>query len=383
MKFNKHLVVQLGIGTILFSMVAASCGKPKEETNPIRKDVTETVFASGILEANGTYDLTAQTDGYLVQVNFNEGDIVKEGQVLAVVDNKQNVFNDKSADALYEISRGNLLPGAPSMVQAKNASLLAKQKMELDSAQAARYKALFEGNSVSRTEYENIQLQYQTSKSNYANALANYNLVRQQAAQQEIADKAQKDINRNRSGNNAVTAVFTGKVFNKYKQKGDFVRQGDVIATIGDPNFIYAKVSIDESSISKVKIGQEAVISINPIKGKTYRGTVAEILPAFDEATQSFTCKLYFTDTLDFKIVNTQLQCNIVISETQNALLIPRNYLMYGDFVQVKGREQPVKVMPRIVSSDWVLIEYGISEQDVIVTENIAGDDFNVTSLNK
>jgi len=36
-----------------------------EETTPIRKDVTETVFASGVLEANNTYSLTAQTDGYL------------------------------------------------------------------------------------------------------------------------------------------------------------------------------------------------------------------------------------------------------------------------------------------------------------------------------
>ena len=48
-----------------------SCGKKSEETKPIRKDITKTVFASGILEAKNTYNLTAQADGYLVAINFN------------------------------------------------------------------------------------------------------------------------------------------------------------------------------------------------------------------------------------------------------------------------------------------------------------------------
>jgi len=359
------------LGLAAFATLLVSCGKPSQETKPIRKDVTETVFASGALEANGTYSLTSQTDGYLIEVNFEEGDIVKEGQIIAVVDNKQSIFNNKSANALYEISRSNLSPNAPSIVQAKNSSLVAKQKMELDSAQAGRYKKLFESNSVSRTEYDNIQLQYQTSKANYANSLENYNLVKQQAEQQVIINEAQKDVNRNLSGNNEIAAVFNGKVYKKFKQKGDFIRKGDAIATIGESNFIYAKVSIDESSISKVKIGQEAIIKLNPNKEKAYKGKVAEIFPAFDEATQSFTCKLYFTDSLDFRVINTQLQSNIIIGETKNALLIPRNYLKYGGYVEVKGKKNPVKITTHIISSDWVMVEDGITENDVIITDNI------------
>nr|MCU0322958.1 hypothetical protein [Chitinophagaceae bacterium] len=68
----------------LFAMAITSCGKKTQETKPIRKDVTETVFASGILEAKNTYSLTAQADGYLVAVNYNEGDIVETGKILAI-----------------------------------------------------------------------------------------------------------------------------------------------------------------------------------------------------------------------------------------------------------------------------------------------------------
>jgi len=377
MSDNKNMKTTQILNIALASLLLVACGKPMQETKAIKQDVTETIFASGILQANDTYNLTSQVDGYLVQLNFNEGDIVKKGQVLAVVDNKQNQFNSKSASALYEISKSNLQPNAPSIVQAKNSMWVGKQKMEKDSTQAARFSLLLESNSVSRSDYENATLQYQTSKANYANSVENFKLIKQQAKQQDIINEAQKNVSNNLSGNNEISAVFVGKIYIKYKQKGDYVRKGDIIATIGDPNLIYAKISVDESSIDKIKIGQEAIISINPQKGKKYKGKVAEILPAFDESRQSFTCKLFFVDSLDFKLINTQLQSNIIIGETRNALLIPRIYLKHGDYVDVKGKKEPVKVTTRLISSEWVLIENGITENDVLTTEKIAGLDAN------
>ena len=59
------------------------------------KDIIETVFASGTLEPEGKYNLTAQSDGYLVAVKFKEGDMVKTNDVLAVVDNQPNTFTDE------------------------------------------------------------------------------------------------------------------------------------------------------------------------------------------------------------------------------------------------------------------------------------------------
>ena len=356
---------------ILFSIVLFSCGKKVEETKPIRKDVTETVFASGVLEADGTYSLTAQNDGYLVAVNFKENDIVQIGTVLAEIDNKQNVFSTESSDALYKIAKNNTNPNAPLLMQAKNSSALAKQKMEMDSLQWVRYQRLLKANSIAKAEYENVLLQYETSKSNYENSLASYKQAQQQAEQQLITNASQSNISRVLSGFNQIKAVFTGKVYQKLKQKGDFVRKGDVIATIGDANFIYAKVSIDESNIGKIKVGQEAVIQLNTNKSKTYKGKVAEVAPAFDETTQSFSCKIFFTDSLDFKVINTQLQSNIVVGVTKNALLIPRNYLGYGNLVNVKGQEKPVKVSTKFVSSDWVQIESGIDENTILITDNI------------
>lgn len=349
----------------------SSCGKRVQETNPIRKDVTETVFASGNLEANQTYQLVAQSDGYLVELNFKENDIVNLGQVLAVIDNKQNEINKESANALYNIAQQNLQPDSPQLNQAKIAMDNAMQKMEFDEEQSTRLKKLWESNSISKVDFETAELKFKSSKAEFEKATENYNLIKQQAEQQIIINKAQKNANAVLLDFNQIRAVYSGKVYQRYKEKGDFVRKGDVIATIGDSEFIYAKVSIDESSISQVKVGQEAIIQLNTNKEKTYKGKVAEILPAFDEQTQSFLCKIHFTDSLDFNMINTQLQVNIITGTSQNALLIPRNYLQYGNLVTIKGEKDPIKIETKFVSSEWVQVLSGIDEHTVIITDKI------------
>jgi RND family efflux transporter MFP subunit len=356
----------------IFSLlILSSCGKKTAETKPIRKDVTETVFASGILEAKNTYTLKAQTDGYLSVVNFEEGDLVKTGAVLAVVDNKENNFNNQSAKDLYDIAQSNTLSNSPALLQAQNTIHINKQKMQLDLVQYERYKKLWKENSVAKIDFENIELQYKTSKANYESALENYKLIKQQANQQVISNKAVKNVNNSVLSKNQIKSVFNGKVYKRYKQIGDYVSKGEAIALIGEPQNIYAKVNVDETNIEKIKVGQEAYVQLNTNKEKTYKGKVSEIYPSFDEATQSFICKITFSEPLDFVIVNTQLQANIVVEFTKNALLIPRNYVDFGGFVTLKETGKKVKITTKFSSSEWVQVISGIDENTILVTDNI------------
>ena len=75
------------------------------------------VFASGDLVADGQYNVEAQTDGYLVKVNFKEGDVVNSSQLLAVIDNNENIYNSKSAASLHVIAKSNIQPNAPALLQ--------------------------------------------------------------------------------------------------------------------------------------------------------------------------------------------------------------------------------------------------------------------------
>jgi HlyD family secretion protein len=283
-------------------------------------------------------------------------------------------LNQESAKELYDIAQNNTQSNAPALLQAQNAINLNKQKMEQDFVQFQRYKKLWDSNSVAKIDFENSELQYKTSKSNYESSLENYKQLKIQANQQLVSNKVAKEINSVVLNKNQIKAVKSGKVFKKYKQVGDYVTRGEAIALIGEPTNIYAKVNIDESNIGKIKVGQEALIQLNTNKDKTYKATVAEIYPSFDEATQSFICKITFNEPLDFTIVNTQLQSNITVATTKNALLIPRNFVDFGGNVQIKDQKDKVKITTKFASSDWVQVLSGISDNVVLITENIASN---------
>ena len=363
MKTNRYFILTFTVFALLIS-----CGKKHTETKPEYRNITETVFASGVLVPENQYNLTAQSDGYLIFLNFEEGDIVETGNLLAEIENKTYDINLLGANQLLDIAISNLSPSAPALKQIEANLLVAEQKMKQDEVQAERYKKLYDANSVSKLEYENVLLAFETSKANYTALQENYRLQEQQAEQQLINQKTQSGINKVLQGNNELRAVIGGKVYNKFKELGDYVRRGEIIAVIGSPVNLYAKLSIDESSISKVQVNQRVIIQLNTNKSKNYNGIISEVYPSFDIQTQSFSCKAVFTDSLDFLMSGTQVQANIIINSKENVLVIPRKYLDFGNTVLVKG-EGEVKVETGFISNEWVEILGGINENTVVQAE--------------
>jgi len=348
--------------------LVSSCGKKTIETKPIRKDITETVFASGILVPDNQYNLTSLSDGYIKKLNFEEGDIVNTNQLLAIVDNEQSIINAKSSIELLNIAAANTKSNAPALKQASINLELAKQKLIQDEKQEDRYKKLYQTNSVSKLEYENAVLNLDNSKTSFLSLQENYKLQKQQADQQLIIQKSQKEANTVSLNFNEIKAVVGGKVYELKKELGDYIRKGDIIAIIGSQKKLYALLSVDESNISKIKLKQKVIIQLNTQLQKNYNGIVTEIYPAFDEQSQSFYCKVEFEDALEFNISGTQLQGNIIIKNKKNVLVIPRNYLGYGNKVKVKGGDEII-VETGFISNDWVEIVKGLDENSIIITD--------------
>jgi RND family efflux transporter MFP subunit len=353
---------------LIFTIV--SCGKKTLEGKPERKDITETVFASGTLEPENKYNLTAQSDGYITEIRFTEGDIVKTGQVLAMIDNKSTDINASSAESLLNLAAQNASAEGPTLKQALQNVQLLKDHSDQDSLQYSRYQKLFQSNSVSKLELENSKLLSETSKTNYVNALQNYRLAKQQTEQQLILQRSQRDVSSVSSDFNSVKAVVGGKIYKKLKMVGDFVRRGDILAVIGDPDSLFSKLSVDETNIAKIKVGQKVIIQLNTLKDKNYNGTISEIYPAFDEQTQSFFCKVIFDPAPDFKISGTQLQANIIVDEKKNVLVIPRAFLGFGNKVTVKDKGE-VEVETGFISNDLVEIVKGLDDNAIIISDKV------------
>ena len=189
------------------------CGKQAAETSPQRKDLTDMVFASGSLEADDQYNLTNQTAGYLVRLNFVEGDTVRAGQTLAVIDNSQNIINAEGAAQLHRITRSNTRSSAPALLQITANIDAAKAKLSQDQNQADRYQRLLASNSVSTLEYETMRLAATNSRAALRALQEQYSSQQTIARQQDVSQRFASDVSQVLRTQNQIRAIQTGRVY--------------------------------------------------------------------------------------------------------------------------------------------------------------------------
>lgn len=114
------------------------------------------VFASGGRWDN-SYNLTAQTEGVLLDLHFEVGNKITKGHILANIDNKSNQIAPTAKKQL-SIANENLTAFAPQIQQLEQNIAFAESKCRQDKLQAERYQRLYESQSIAKVEYENIQL---------------------------------------------------------------------------------------------------------------------------------------------------------------------------------------------------------------------------------
>ncbi len=352
---------------LAFSLLSLYSCSNEEETTPVVQDIKELVFASGELQWDDAYNLTAQTDGILINADFEIGNEVKKGDLLAKVDNKNSAINTQTAAEQLSISNINVSAKSPALLQLQENISIAEKKYAQDKFQEQRYKELYESESVAKVEYENMTLNAESSLANLNALKKQEELLLQQAKQQLINAKSQLLNNQVYQDYNNIQATESGTVIKKMKTNGDFVRKGEVIATIANHKKVEGVLNVDENNIDKVKIGQSVFIKLNTNKEKVYEGKVTEILSAFDEQTQSFICKVQFNETMNSTLYGTQLEANILIGEKKDALLIPRIYVDFGNKVNVKGEQKSVTIKTGIISSEYVEVLDGIDKNTVLL----------------
>jgi len=356
------LFVSIGIALAL-----GSCGDKSSEIHAERKDITETVFASGNLDCVNKYNLTAQSEGYVVELFVKDGDSISINQVVARIENVGNEAQAASSAKQLEIANMNVHASAPALAELQANIDFAQHKLDQDEVQLKRYETLYGTQSVSKLELENAQLAVYNSQSNLAALKKRYQLLKQQAEVAQLNQKALAETQQKAASFNQLVALSNGRIMKLVKKKGDYVRKGDVVAVVANASDLVAKVNIDENSIERIHVGQRVHVRLNVQKDRVYEGVVETIYPLFDEASQSFLCDIRFNDAIGFQIMGTRLEANIDVNTKQQALLIPRSYLSFGSTIQVKGEDKPRPVKVGILSTDYAEILEGITESDVLI----------------
>ncbi|MCU0329094.1 MAG: HlyD family efflux transporter periplasmic adaptor subunit [Chitinophagales bacterium] len=361
----KRNFINLATIYILFTIVLSSC--QDQSIKPQRKNLEALVFASGTLQWDNSYGLTAQTDGVLRNMQLEIGQKINAGQLLAQIDNTNNLINSQTAQEQMQIAQTNISTSAPQLLQLKAQIQLATEKYQHDLALSEKYQRLYQAGSVSKLEYDNYLLAAKNAQTALNTAQKQYELARQQAESQVINAKGNLQNQRILANYNNIITTNSGTVIERLKDEGDYVRKGELIARVANSQIVEAELNIDERSIGQVKIGQRVFVRLNTQPDKVYIAKISKIESAYNSKTQSFIAKATFEENLAQNYFGTQLEANILVGLKKNTLTIPKKYLSYNHQVQIKGAKAPKIVKVGIESTDEVEILEGLDENSIII----------------
>ncbi|HXB28616.1 MAG TPA: efflux RND transporter periplasmic adaptor subunit [Puia sp.] len=233
--------------------------------------ITETVTASGKIYPEVEVKMSSDISGEIVELSVEEGDSVKKGQLLAKI--FADVYSNMRNQAAAQVNQQE------AMVDNVNATLPGlKASMEAAQTQYDRQKTLLAQKVISLSEFETATTTLRTAQANYNAALqsVNSNVAAVASAKANLAiQAANADKTTISSPLNGVVSLLSVKKGERVA--GNQFAAGTEIMRVADMSKIEAVVDVGENDITKVHLGDSAIIEVDAYNGRKFKGVVTQI----------------------------------------------------------------------------------------------------------
>lgn len=364
MKYNKNLIT--AAITLIF---LSACNNKQDGVKPQTKPLIEAVYASGFVVSKDEHQIFAQAEGYLADKLVQDGDAVKKGEALFVIESGQQPARYSIAKETFDLASKNFHDNSPVLSELKAAMEASHSKLKFDSLNFVRYSNLLKSNATSQGEFDRVKLTYDNSRNDYILQKSRYEKTKNQLHLELQNAKNQLVIASDETGRYTVRSDEDGLVFMTSKEKGELIRRNEAIAVIGKKDNFYLQLSIDELDIQKIKEGQEVLVKIDAYPTKVFQAKVTKVYPLVDRRQQSVRADAELSESLPGLFSGLALEANIIIQKKQHAMVIPKNKLLPGDSVLLKtdGGTKKVAVKKGIETLDEVEIVSGLDTGNLLV----------------
>jgi HlyD family secretion protein len=262
MKYGILGVAVLGLGGVI-AVTAAKKNKGPTEVRieaVQKRDLVASVTASGQVSPHTKADLAADVSGRIVKLTVKEGDYVKEGDFLLQIDPQQweaqvaqtkaQVANMKAAEtqAMANLTQAQANLRRQNEIRKSNPNLVSDDQME-----------------QLKTAVDVDAAMYDAAKHNTEQAVAGVTNA------QVLLDKT------------TIRAPMSGRVTRLVVQNGETAIQGTLnkdaatLLTISDMSDLETKVKVDETDVSRIALGDSAIVQLDAFPDTTFLGKVVEI----------------------------------------------------------------------------------------------------------
>jgi HlyD family secretion protein len=234
--------------------------------------------ASGYVVAQRKAAVSSKATGRLDWLGVEEGSVVKSGDLLARLENRDVAAAKGQAAA-------NLATARTSLVQA--------QVEQKDAARnLARSKELFSQGIISQSDYDTAQARYDRDVAASAGALTAINSAQAALTGAEVA-----------LDYTLIRAPFDGVVLTKNADVGDIVsplaaaaNAKAAVVTLADMGSLEVEADVSEANLGKVRVGQPCEILLDALPESRFRAELHTIVPTADRSKGSVMVKVRFLD---------------------------------------------------------------------------------------
>lgn len=279
-------------------------------------------LANGTFEPSQQLEFPAENNGRVVRVLVDEGDVVRKGQVLAVIKGDQLSIELQSAQAAYQ----NAL------------------------ADSQRYENAFKTGGVTKQQLDQAKLNLVNAKSRLDQAKINF-------------------------GDASIRSSINGIVNKRNIEPGSVVSPGTVLFELVNVSTLKLKVTVTEQQVANLKTGTEVPVKASVFPDKEFKGKITFIAPKAD-GSLNFPVEIEIANNPGSQI-KAGMYGSAVFGKGETSgqavMTIPRNAFIGGVgnnqvFVVNDSVAKLVKVTSGRIFGEEVEVLQGLNEGDVVVT---------------
>jgi len=360
------------------------------------------IAAHGRVEgASEEIQLSFKIPGRIRAVFVEEGERVRRGQVLAELENDEQLARVEAERALLAKAEAHLAvlrAGARPEEKEHARAVLEEARAVAEHAEAAyhRAKRLHERGILSREELDLAEREWRTARARQEAARQQYERALTGNRPEEVA-AAEAEVRWARARlreaeaqleNTRLRAPCDGIILRRFVRPGEIVRPetlGHPILTMADDARLRVRAEIDETDVAKIRLGAPALITADAYRGEVFTGRVVKIGAAVGRKT------LFGDDPAEKRdreileawieldpaargrlMIGLRVDVIIELAKKENTLIIPKSAVLIRNgrpFVKVRQGDQWIERPVRLGERDDMHVEVreGLTEGDVIL----------------
>ena len=256
--------------------------------NPNNSNLIESTWTVEATEV----DIRTEAAGRILELLFDEGDWVKQGDILAQIDQDKRKIELAQANAQLAEAEAHLtllIKGLrdKEVERAREAFLESQVLLKESNRDYKRIQKLYDQGVVDLGTRDKTEASYEAAQKRYEIARKNYEIAVEGSRKEEIqageavkeAAEAQVKLVERQLEDATITIPIDGVISERYVELGEVVSVGSLIATVIDLKHVWVMAYVSETNLGKIKLGQEGKIKVDSFPDKEFLGKVTFVSP--------------------------------------------------------------------------------------------------------